>query len=497
NGRMKRMWVAWIFLGISGGLIGCGEEPEPDLPPVTPETIRVPGDPELFSPSDPVDMVHYDERSDELAEDVAERAGDAARTRYAVDFVAGKVHPKDPEKVLGWLRTAAESGESEARKGYASHMIRFGTPEQKRQALIWCRELAETGDVESMLLVARCTLLGDAGAVRSVAGAAEWTRRAAEKGDPFAQYCYGVYCQTGSFPIGESSQLAAELLYERKNGTENGDDGSLPDGEFPRNDEGNESDGHNEGGGNDDGNRGTGVDGGRGDTDGTGADRVDQTETVIVDTPMVPDMKEAAHWFRRAAEQEFVPAQVALGLLYMRDRSEGRVGNGRSADGEIADGDGESGSESQNGVEDEGVERNPEEGLRWLRRAAENGDLSAQYFVGQCSLNGIGTDRNPRDGAQWMERAAENGHPGAMESLGTLYQSGTGVEKNEKTAVEWLRRAADQGRERAAFLLGMCYQEGTGVSPDPDEALQWFRFAASRGDRMAGNMVKILEDPGE
>ena len=471
------IFLTYLCGGFLVSVLGCGEEPDPEIPAIHPEMLRLPGDQEPLFPADPVAMFQRDSRTDELAESAAAESPDpAARTRYALDFVAGKVVAQNPSKVLEWLKTAADAGDAEACKAFYSYQLRYGSEKERRRVLPQVRTLAQSGDMESQLLMAKCCLLGNAGEPRDEAQAAKWYRLAAEQGDRVAQFCLGVYHQTGTFPIGDSAQLATELLREmnaakRKDSTTPNPETNSTQIATTENSSQDETV-----------NKANAAESTENSTENSAENSADRSiAETATDTTVQPETKgdsakveptekmspnpqEAAQWYRRAAEQDFAPAQVALGRMFLQG---------------------------------EGVERNPTQGLQWLQRAAENGDLESQFAVGQCYLNGIGTQQSSSQGVQWIQQAANGGHAAAMETLGSLYQSGNGVVADASQAVKWFRRAADLGRERAAFLLGMCYQEGTGVSADPEEALRWFRTAATLGDHMARNMLKILEEPND
>lgn len=49
------------------------------------------------------------------------------------------------------------------------------------------------------------------------------------------------------------------------------------------------------------------------------------------------------------------------------------------------------------------------------------------------------------EAAKWARKAAEQGNPTAQYNLGTLYRDGEGVEQSDAEAVKWFRRAAEQG----------------------------------------------------
>ncbi len=74
--------------------------------------------------------------------------------------------------------------------------------------------------------------------------------------------------------------------------------------------------------------------------------------------------------------------------------------------------------------------------------------------------------------------AAEQGDPTAQTYVGEIYERGLGRAPNYVTAAEWYRKAAAQGFARAQFRLGALYEKGFGVQSDPVEALNFYRQAA-------------------
>jgi hypothetical protein len=74
--------------------------------------------------------------------------------------------------------------------------------------------------------------------------------------------------------------------------------------------------------------------------------------------------------------------------------------------------------------------------------------------------------------------AAEQGDPTAQTYVGEIFERGMGRTPDFATAAQWYRKAAAQGFSRAQFRLGALYEQGLGVQKDPVEALNWYRQAA-------------------
>lgn len=135
--------------------------------------------------------------------------------------------------------------------------------------------------------------------------------------------------------------------------------------------------------------------------------------------------KEAAKWYRRAAEQGHIEAAFSLGFLYY---------NG---------GEGE--------VEGGSIEPDPEKAAPWLRQAAGGGDYPmAAYLLGQMYDEGRGVAENPREACYWTTQAAQSGLAAAQYDAGLLYGRGRGCERDLVAAYKWFALAAESGYPGAA-----------------------------------------------
>jgi len=91
----------------------------------------------------------------------------------------------------------------------------------------------------------------------------------------------------------------------------------------------------------------------------------------------------------------------------------------------------------------------------------------------------------PEQIAQWKE-AAENGNASAQFNLGQMYDNGEGVTEDDREAVKWYRMAAEQGeatmnRTAAQQSLGDAYDKGNGVNQNLIQAYVWYNMAAANG----------------
>lgn len=77
----------------------------------------------------------------------------------------------------------------------------------------------------------------------------------------------------------------------------------------------------------------------------------------------------------------------------------------------------------------------------WLPKAQE-GDATAQLYVGQIYEKGLGQEPDYRKAAEWYRKAAEKGNAQAQINLGHLYEKGLGVSKDSSAASRWYQKAS-------------------------------------------------------
>lgn len=87
-----------------------------------------------------------------------------------------------------------------------------------------------------------------------------------------------------------------------------------------------------------------------------------------------------------------------------------------------------------------------------LFQRAMSGDAAAQAEYGQCLLRGQGVRRNPRDGRRWCRMAAEQGNALGQFLLGGCYYNGEGGLCDPLRAYFWFCLAADQGIKEASII---------------------------------------------
>jgi len=169
------------------------------------------------------------------------------------------------------------------------------------------------------------------------------------------------------------------------------------------------------------------------------------------------------------------------------------------------------------------------EGVRWLRRAAEQGHTEAMYRLALSAMLGRGMPRDTDEGLRYHQLAAQRGHNMSQCIVGLLYlgghcglprderralvllklsaaqdnaeaicqlglcmHEGIGVPKDLEGSVRLLRRAAEKNHPRALHALGSCYMYGEGVPVDDQTAMYFFQRAADLGEPRAVATIQLL-----
>ena len=106
-----------------------------------------------------------------------------------------------------------------------------------------------------------------------------------------------------------------------------------------------------------------------------------------------------------------------------------------------------------NGVCFDGVRKDDTESNKWYRKAAEQGDATAQFNLG-IYYHVRGMPKDYAQAAQWYRKAADQGDASAQVNLGGMYNEGDGVPQSYAQAVFWYRKAAAQADTDAQLNLG-------------------------------------------
>lgn len=148
-------------------------------------------------------------------------------------------------------------------------------------------------------------------------------------------------------------------------------------------------------------------------------------------------------------------------------------------------------------LHDSGYDTIPVDSLRsteLYRLAAEKGYAPAMNFLGYRLISGEveAVGRDAAEGLRWLQKAAEAGDMKAASNIGWLLMEGRDVERDYGKAAYWLSKAAQGGLPIAQSLLGDLYRDGLGVDADTLRADSLYREAFGRGLPDAGYKIAAL-----
>jgi TPR repeat protein len=131
------------------------------------------------------------------------------------------------------------------------------------------------------------------------------------------------------------------------------------------------------------------------------------------------NLEKAFKWYKMAAEQGHVSAQLNLGVMYNQGS---------------------------------GVKQDYAEAAKWYQKAADQDNSKAQLNLGILYDLGRGVEKDTTKAAEYYEKAAKKGMRDAQYNLGIIYYNGEGgIKHNYIKSYAWLALAKEQGSELAAI----------------------------------------------
>ena len=114
--------------------------------------------------------------------------------------------------------------------------------------------------------------------------------------------------------------------------------------------------------------------------------------------------------------------------------------------------------------------------LKEFAPAAKQGNAEAELYLGKMYLLGQGVPKNQEEAVKWLKASGDQGNADAQFFLGTIYLL---PHKDITQGLMWMRLSAEQGNQDAQLLLGQSYMQNLKELPrDPVQADMWLRLAA-------------------
>lgn len=160
-------------------------------------------------------------------------------------------------------------------------------------------------------------------------------------------------------------------------------------------------------------------------------------------------------YFRRSAELDYGPAQIALAYYY------------------------ETGTF---------LTRDVPQALELYRKAARQGDPLAGWLAGRIYFLDTGTLHDPDAARKWLKQAADQ-----KNAFGAYYLGRLIADKDPTKAPPLFKIAADQGLPQAQYFYGKALKDGRGVPQDRLTAYVWLTIASDAGYAPAGVDLNELD----
>ncbi len=163
------------------------------------------------------------------------------------------------------------------------------------------------------------------------------------------------------------------------------------------------------------------------------------------------DAEKGTYWTRKAAEQGETQAMVNLAMIY-------KHGNALT-------------------------EKDDTIAYEWVKKASELGSPRGHNLRAICLLNGDGVEKNEEEGLRYMHMAADQDYAISLLSLSNYYRDGLyGLEADMEMCLTYLRRAVTRGDVQAMKTLSHYYDTGHGVEVNQKLSYQLQKSAAEAGD---------------
>ena len=148
-------------------------------------------------------------------------------------------------------------------------------------------------------------------------------------------------------------------------------------------------------------------------------------------------------------------------------------------------------------AEGRGTAKDSVKAVRFARKAAGQGIVLAQHFLGDCYWKGEGVDASMKVAFFWYEKAAKAGVAASQRKMALMLAEGQGCRKNEARARRLLEELASRGDAKADVLLARLLCRAGGE--DAARGMSMLRARAEGGDGMAqtGLAEELLSSGGK
>lgn len=143
----------------------------------------------------------------------------------------------------------------------------------------------------------------------------------------------------------------------------------------------------------------------------------------------------------------------------------------------------------------EGVKKNPEMAVFWVKKAAVRGDMVAQHYLARSYERGIGTGKDLCLAFKWYKESAAQGYADSIFRLGIFYSNGFCARQDLEKSDELILEAANRGSIGAQVTIAYAYEtKDSRTIEDIDTAIFWYQKAAEQGYEWAEERLVELKN---
>lgn len=140
-----------------------------------------------------------------------------------------------------------------------------------------------------------------------------------------------------------------------------------------------------------------------------------------------------------------------------------------------------------------GVEKDEKQAFEFYEKAASLGSLSAQCELAKMYFQGQGIEKNLKNAFIWWEKAAKLGCAESQMHLAIMYVNGEYVEQDMKMAQKYLESSANQGLDISQYKLSKLYEQ----CGRGTSYRKWLKKSADQGYDQAKQELKQLKETDE
>lgn len=140
-----------------------------------------------------------------------------------------------------------------------------------------------------------------------------------------------------------------------------------------------------------------------------------------------------------------------------------------------------------------GTERDINLAVDWLNKAAEQGNIDAQYLLGTWYLDGNLIPKIDSIGIKWIMKAAKEGSIPANNRLAQEYWDGKSIDRNFDTAIALYNSTAQKGNIFGQMSLARACERGFCGKSSFQEAYYWYYIASLTMPELSDDRDRVAQ----